>query len=95
MIKASKEWLEMFEAIDEEIIFFYGFEDAFLGFTQANDVWVTVYDADKCVKILMDSDGMEEEDAVEYFQYNVLGTRLGERTPLFLYLADGEGSVLH
>jgi hypothetical protein len=89
MIKGvSKEWLEMWEAVDDEIIFFYGFEGAFLGFTEVNDVYVTVYDADKCVEILMDKDGMEIEDAVEYFHYNVLGTKLGERTPLFLYSAD-------
>lgn len=92
MINVNKGWLEMWEAIDDEIIFYYGFEDAFLGFTSVNNVFVSVYDADKCVEILMENDGMEIEEAVEFFQYNVLGNNLGERTPLFLYLAESEGS---
>ena len=29
--------------------------------------------------------GMTEEDAVEYFDYNVQGAWVGEGTPIFLY----------
>jgi len=36
------------------------------------------------IGILMDRDGMSEDDAVEFFDFNVLGAYVGERTPIFV-----------
>jgi hypothetical protein len=30
------------------------------------------------------ADGMTEEEAVEYFEYNVLGANVGPTTPIFV-----------
>ena len=30
-------------------------------------------------------EGMTDEEAVEYFEYNVVGSWMGEGTPIFLY----------
>ena len=42
-----------------------------------------VYDYDKCLQILEDQ-GMDREGAIEYFDFNVLGAWVGEKTPGFL-----------
>lgn len=60
-----------------------GFEDAFIGATRGSNV-VAVYDYDECVKVLMDRDGMSIQDAVEFMEYNVVGSYVGEKTPIFI-----------
>ena len=44
---------------------------------------LAVYDRQKCIEILMERDGMTDEEAVEYFDYNVTGAWVGENTPIF------------
>jgi hypothetical protein len=43
---------------------------------------VAVYDYAKCIDILAES--MDYEEALEYFEYNVIGAYVGEQTPIFL-----------
>ena len=45
--------------------------------------YVVVYDEAKIVEALM-SDGMSEEQALEHFDFNIAGSYVGERTPMFL-----------
>tara|TARA_R110002074_G_scaffold324868_2_gene495135 strand:+ start:1694 stop:1924 length:231 start_codon:yes stop_codon:yes gene_type:complete len=62
-----------------------GFDDAILGLgRRCSQPDLLVYDVDKCVAILM-KDGMTDEEAMEYFEYNVVGSCMGEGTPIFLY----------
>ena len=82
---------EILEAVDEiadggyEIILADGFEDALLGTViGACRQPVACYDHRKCVEILVTRDGMTEEDAEEYMEFNVIGAYVGEATPLFL-----------
>ena len=44
---------------------------------------VVCYDKDKVLEILME-DGMTWEEAGEFYNYNIIGTYLGEKTPVFL-----------
>lgn len=44
---------------------------------------ILAYDADLIIQLLM-NDGMTEEDAVEHFEYNVIGSWVGEGTPIFV-----------
>lgn len=69
---------------DDNIILLTGFEDAFLGVGEQFSRATAVYDYDKCIKCLV-ADGMSEEEAVEYFSYNVQGAWLGDSTPTILY----------
>lgn len=41
-----------------------------------------VYDVEKIVKVLMKD--MSREDALEYFEYNILDAYVGEMTPIFI-----------
>ena len=62
-----------------------GFDEAFLGTgSRCGFEDVAVYDADKCIEALI-KHGMTDEEAVEYFEYNVLGAWIGDITPVFLY----------
>jgi len=65
-----------------------GFDEAFIG-TGSRCGWDdhAVYDADKCVEILV-KQGMSHDEAVEYFEFNVLGSYVGDSTPVFLYKHD-------
>ena len=62
-----------------------GFDDAILGLgRRCGQPDLLVYDVDKCITILM-KDGMTDEEAIEYFEFNVVGSYVGEGTPIFLY----------
>ena len=44
-----------------------------------------VYDSNAVVQVLI-NEGMDEEDAWDYFYYNIEGAYVGEKTPLFIRL---------
>mgnify|MGYP003119598374 FL=1 len=62
-----------------------GFSRAFIGIGHragSNDI--AVYDYDKCAKVLMRRDGMTEEEAYEFLDFNVVGSYVGDLTPIFV-----------
>ena len=69
--------------VDAEALLADGFESALIGHTQGPTT-VAVYDYDMCVHILMERDGMTCMDAVEFMEFNVVGSYVGEKTPLFV-----------
>jgi len=63
-----------------------GFEDAFVGICRRFSLQpLAAYSYEKCIEILMDRDGISYEEAVEHFDFNVIGAWLGEGTPVFIY----------
>jgi hypothetical protein len=70
---------------DDEILLADGFEDAFIGIAESNGSHPkALYNEDKCVDILIERDGMDYEEAIEFFQFNVAGAYVGEYTPAFV-----------
>lgn len=68
-----------------ELLFADGFDAAIIG---VDTVGVRVcYDVDKCIEILRTEHGMELEDAIDYFDFNVAGAYVGEQTPLYIKLS--------
>lgn len=61
-----------------------GFEDAFIGIGQQYNRHFAIYDRQQCIEILMERDGMSEDDAEEYFEFNVVGAWVGHGTPVFV-----------
>tara|TARA_B100000579_G_C22661132_1_gene771026 strand:- start:598 stop:852 length:255 start_codon:yes stop_codon:yes gene_type:complete len=60
-----------------------GFDDAILGMsTRIGDDNLIAYDYDKCIEILQKE--MSYEEAVEYMEFNVVGSYVGEGTPIFI-----------
>lgn len=65
----------------EEFLKADGFDDAIIGLdTNSNRL---IYSTSKCIDILMKD--MEEEEAFEYFEYNVQNAYVGEKTPIWCY----------
>ena len=67
---------------ENECLLADGFEDALIGITEGMNS-VAVYDYDSCVHILTQQD-MSYEEAVEYMDFNVTGSYVGEKTPVFV-----------
>ena len=77
------------------MLFADGFEKAFIGITihSPNRNEVAVYDYMLCIDVLMKRDGMNEEDAIDYFYFNVVGAYVGEYTPVFINRASIEETI--
>lgn len=80
--------MSRFEALAEinpEALTADGLEDAYIGHTlNYHHAVVAVYDYDKCVRILVDRDGMTPEGAEEFLQFNTLCAYVGENGPLYM-----------
>lgn len=62
-----------------------GFDEAILGVARScAQPDRVVYDFEKAVRILVHRDGMSEEEAVEFIEFNCVGAYVGEETPLWL-----------
>jgi hypothetical protein len=64
---------------DESFLKADGFDEALIGVD--NKSMRLVYSVSKCIQILCRD--MNEEDAIEYFEYNVSGAYMGEKTPIW------------
>ena len=60
-----------------------GFDDAILGVVERIGLQTVCYDLNKVIEILM-KQGMNEQDAWDWYQFNMLGAWVGEATPVFL-----------
>jgi hypothetical protein len=69
---------------DEGVLLADGFEDAFIGAGCSFNTYFAVYDRSKCIEILMTRDKMDEEEAEEFFEFNVQGAYVGKNTPIFV-----------
>lgn len=66
---------------------FDDYAPAVAGFSETNDI---VYDFDKMVQLHMERDGMTQEEAEKFVNFNVISTFAGmERPPVILYPVDG------
>lgn len=70
---------------DESFLVADGFNDAVVGF-EANSGRL-IYSSNKCLEILI-QDGLSHEDALEHFEFNVTGSYVGEKTPIFMETVD-------
>lgn len=68
--------------MEKEIMFCDGFKEALVGTGNRFNYPVTVYSKLKMIEILKKS--MSEEEALEYFDFNIAGAYIGESTPVFL-----------
>ena len=76
--------LEKLEDWADELIIMDGYDDCVLGvadrFGCSSHV---VYDLNKVLKKLVES-GMTEEEAREYYEFNMIGSYVGANTPSFV-----------
>jgi hypothetical protein len=71
---------------NEEALIVDGFDEAIIGVAERINLGpVAAYSVEKVLEILMERDGMSYEEALEFFQYNIIGSWMGEYTPIFIY----------
>ena len=79
MIERIKE-----EYPDVEFLTADGYEDCIIGVcTRFGQEPIIAYDSEKVIKSLM-RDGINQDDAIEFFEYNIIGAWMGDNTPCFL-----------
>jgi hypothetical protein len=69
----------------------FSYDDAFIGVSHDDRA---VYDYDKMVKWLMDTQGFSETDAIEWIDYNTIRALpyFGEKAPIIVYrVEDNDG----
>ena len=82
--------LEALQEVDPGILQADGLEDALIGIChQFGRPAVAAYDYDKVIEILK-SQSMTHEEAVEFFEFNIVGAWVGEYTPVFIALYENE-----
>ena len=74
MIDKILEWY-----MEEEILKCEGFDEAIIGV--ADDSMRLIYSIKKCIEILMVD--MNEEEAMEFFNFNIRCAYVGEKTPIW------------
>lgn len=77
---ADPELLERLE--QSEALILPEMDQALVGIEEQSGV--AVYDTDGILKILMDRDGMDYQDALDYYEFNILGSYVGEMTPIYI-----------
>jgi hypothetical protein len=65
---------------DEEILRADGLDEAIVGIEEGS--LRLIYSKSKCIGIFV-NEGMDVEDALEHYYYNVVGSYVGEKTPIW------------
>tara|TARA_R110002020_G_scaffold7161_3_gene30309 strand:+ start:4126 stop:4386 length:261 start_codon:yes stop_codon:yes gene_type:complete len=66
----------------QNALFADGYDDAIIGVELDYEPRV-VYDQNKIIDILM-ADGMTDEEAQEFFDFNIAGSYVGQQTPIYV-----------
>lgn len=66
---------------DEEFLKADGFDGAVVGVCHTSRR--LIYSYAKCIEILVETEGMDEIDAIEHLSYNVINSYVGEKTPIW------------
>lgn len=72
--------LEVYD--NEEILLADGFDEAVVGI-EPNTLRL-IYSIPRMVDILVEQDGISDEDAIEYLEFNTLNAYVGEKTPIYI-----------
>ena len=65
-----------------EAMFADGFDESIMRYSSDGKV---IYSADQIIGTLMNRDGMTQEEATEYFNFNIECAFVGEYTPIYMY----------
>jgi hypothetical protein len=68
---------------DEIVLLADGLEDAFIGIGRQFNTPIAVYSRSKAIQCFIDQ-GMTEDEAEEYFDFNTSGAWVGSQTPIFM-----------
>ena len=76
------------EDIDGDLLWADGLLNAVIGIaTRADGLRVVCYSIEKIIEVFMTRDGMTEEEAYEFYEFNVACAWVGDKTPIFVETA--------
>ena len=82
--KNLQEYVDIVECT-ENVITMDGYNDCIIGVISTFDgKQVIAYDIEKVLTRLRERDGMSEIEAIEFFEFNMLGAWMGDHTPMFI-----------
>jgi hypothetical protein len=85
----TREWIA---ERDDEAVMFDGLDAAVVGMgVRCGQPAIVVYDRARILRILVERDGMTEEEADEFCSFNIEGGWLGDRTPIVVEMLPREG----
>jgi hypothetical protein len=76
MIEKLMDWYP-----EQDLLIADGFNDAIIGIDESS--MRVIYSVAKCIEIVCLDEDMDVDDAIEHFEYNVRGSYVGERTPIW------------
>jgi len=73
------------KTLDQKFLLADGLDEAILGVAhRCGDNPVVAYDINKIIKILMERDGMDKTEAIEFYNFNIEQAYMGNRTPCYI-----------
>ena len=75
---------------DEEALFADGLDDAIIAISRDSltGKYRVVYDVARIVQVLVNDQGMNEDEAYEHMEFNIIGGYVGEMTPIWAFLPE-------
>ena len=70
--------------IDPTILLATGYDDCLVGLTLRDGEWVALYDATRIITKLAQE--MTDDEALEFFEFNIEGSYMGNKTPVFIFM---------
>ena len=84
-MEKTKLTIDEIAELNPEAMMADGFDDAILGLCkQFGTEPLVAYDYEKCVEILMEKDGLTRIEAIDFMEFNVIGSYVGLNTPVFI-----------
>jgi len=86
-MEKTKLTIDEIAEINPEAMLADGFDDAIMGMCiQFGAEPIVAYNYEKCLSILMDRDEMGRADAIDFMEFNVIGSYVGLHTPVFIMI---------
>jgi len=82
-MKKRNEIEEYLSSRELSSVFIDGFDAAIIGLLFRDDIAIVAYSEEKIINKLI-SDGFSHEDAIEYFEYNIVNSYIGDCTPIII-----------
>ena len=84
-MNSSQDYLDEVTAENPDIVFYPEYTPALLGLSYMfGEEPRLVYDYDGVIAIIMKDSDMTMDEALDYFEFNVMGTYAGKATPCFM-----------
>ena len=76
---------ELIEQFGDDLMFAVNFDNSIIGVSMGISCGTkVVYDAEEMAKTLVVSEGITEQEAWEYLEFNTFNAYVGENTPIFV-----------